>query len=145
MTKKDLVVVTGTTSGVGCAIAIHLASIGYRVIGIARRTIRADELGTSPENYAHINYDLRNIDGISEMVAGLVKAHGYPYALINNAALGLDGILPTMHNTDITKLIEINLLSPIILTKYMVRPMLIQKRGRIVNISSIVAESGYKG
>lgn len=145
MSTKDTVIITGTTSGLGRAIAIRLASNGYRIVGIARRSVSAEELGTSKESYTHINFDLRNIDGISKMVTSLVKVHGYPYALINNAALGLDGILPTMHNTDIAKLIEVNLLSPIILTKYLIRPMLVQRRGRIVNISSIVAESGYRG
>lgn len=145
MSARDTVVVTGTTSGLGRAIAIRLASSGYRIVGIARRSVSAEELGTSKDSYSHINFDLKDLDGISKMVTNLVKVHGYPYALVNNAALGLDGILPTMHNTDISKLIEVNLLSPIILTKYLIRPMLVQKRGRIVNISSIVAESGYRG
>lgn len=145
MVMKDTVVVTGTTSGLGRTIARHLISNGYRVVGIARRSISSVELDGPEDSYSHINYDLAETNGIAKMVRGLLDDHGYPYALINNAAIGLDGILPTMHNTDIAKLIEVNLMSPIILTKYLVRPMLVQKRGRIINISSIVAEAGYRG
>lgn len=139
--KGDLVIVTGTSSGLGASIATNLLGAGYRVVGISRRPV---DLGNAP-GYQHISFDLADIDGIAELVASIVKAHGKPYALVNNAALGTDGILPTMHNRDIEALIAVNVTAPIVLTKYVVRHMLAARRGRIVNISSIVARTGYRG
>ena len=60
--------------------------------------------------------------------------HGPLYGLVNNAALGTEGLLSNMHNSDIEKLVRLNTLSPIILTKYAVRAMMTAGEGRIVNI-----------
>ncbi len=64
---------------------------------------------------------------------------------MNNAALGADGMLPTMHNREIEKMIAVNVTAPIVLSKYAVRHMLAARHGRIVNVSSIVARTGYRG
>ncbi len=67
------------------------------------------------------------------------------YGLVNNAGIGTEGLLATMANADIEALLRLNTLSPIVLTKYVVRGMMAEGRGRIVNISSIVASTGYNG
>lgn len=67
------------------------------------------------------------------------------YGLVNNAGIGTEGLLATMHNPDIEGLVRLNVLSPIILTKYIVRQMMADGEGRIVNISSIIASTGYNG
>jgi 3-oxoacyl-[acyl-carrier protein] reductase len=71
--------------------------------------------------------------------------HGPFYGLVNNAALGTEGLLSNMHNSEIEKLIKLNTVSPIVLTKYVVRGMMTAGEGRIVNISSIIASTGYSG
>jgi 3-oxoacyl-[acyl-carrier protein] reductase len=141
----DLVVVTGTTSGIGRAIAVSLATAGYRVVGIARRDLSAAELEVEAPAYHHERFDLSEIGGLADLVGRIVEEHGKPFALVNNAAIGTDGILPTMHNTEIERLMRVNVTSPIVLTKYLVRHMLTERRGRIVNISSIVARTGFRG
>jgi 3-oxoacyl-[acyl-carrier protein] reductase len=65
--------------------------------------------------------------------------------LINNAGLGTSGLLSTMRDGDIDRLIRLNTLSPIVLTKYVARMMMSERSGRIVNIASIVASTGYSG
>jgi 3-oxoacyl-[acyl-carrier protein] reductase len=70
---------------------------------------------------------------------------GAIYGLVNNAGLGTEGVLATMHNGDIEALVRLNVLSPVILTKYIVRHMMADGEGRIVNISSIIASTGYNG
>jgi 3-oxoacyl-[acyl-carrier protein] reductase len=142
---SDLVVVTGTSGGLGSAIARRAISDGYRVVGIARREVTADNIGAAPEQYVHICFDLSDIDGIGDLVTDLVQHNGKPYALVNNAAIGADGILPTMHNSEIEHAVRVNVTSPIVLTKYVSRHMLSARRGRVVNISSIVARTGYRG
>ena len=72
-------------------------------------------------------------------------AHGPLYGLVNNAALGTEGLLSNMHNSDIERLVKLNTVSPIVLTKYAVRAMMTAGTGRIVNISSIIGFTGYSG
>lgn len=142
---RDLVLVTGTSGGLGAATAAHLVGRGYRVLGLARRAVAAADLGVDDDAYTHRSVDLADVDAIHDVVSGVVAEHGKPYALVNNAAVGVDGMLPTMHNRDIERAIVTNVTAPVVLAKYAVRHMLSARRGRIVNISSIVAHTGYRG
>jgi 3-oxoacyl-[acyl-carrier protein] reductase len=65
--------------------------------------------------------------------------------LVNNAALGLDGALAMMHNSQIERMVRVNTVSPIVLTKYVVRHMMADGGGRVVNIASILGFKGYSG
>jgi 3-oxoacyl-[acyl-carrier protein] reductase len=145
MSSPDMVIVTGTSGGLGRAIAARLVTDGFKVVGIARRAVSAEDIGTDADNYVHVEYDLGNIDGINDLTRGIVAEHGKPFGLVNNAALGTDGLLPTMHNSDIEALVRVNVTAPLVLPKFVVRQMLARKRGRVVNISSIVARTGYRG
>lgn len=145
----DSVIITGASRGVGLAIAKHLANDGYRVIAIARS--EGDELPaaraalTGEGEIVFRPFDLSDIEGIGEFVRALRAEFGAPYALINNAALGTDGLLANMHLSQIEALVRVNTLSPIVLTKYVARAMMAAGRGRIVNISSIIGSTGYSG
>ena len=90
-------------------------------------------------------FDLGEIEKIPNFVRGLRKEFGPLYGLVNNAALGFDGALAMMHNSQIEQLVRLNTLAPIVLTKYVVRAMMADGAGRIVNIASIVASTGYSG
>ena len=143
----DVVVVTGASKGLGLAICIHLVEEGYSVIGIART--ESAELVTLkqkyPKQFYFRSYDFSDTSGIYELVKSIKKDFGTVYGLINNAALGHDGILATMHETQISELIKVNVEAPIVLSKYLSRNMLSSFRGRIINISSIIATTGYSG
>jgi 3-oxoacyl-[acyl-carrier protein] reductase len=78
-------------------------------------------------------------------VKELRDTFGAIYGLVNNAGIGTEGLLATMRNSEIEALIRLNVLSPIVLTKYVVRHMMADGAGRIVNISSIIASTGYNG
>ena len=104
------------------------------------------ELGRGQENSLHFRpFDLGNISEIPGLVKGLHKEYGPIYGLVNNAALGTSGILATMHDAQIERLARLNIVSPLILTKYVVRSMMVDGRGRIVNVASIVSFTGYSG
>ena len=75
----------------------------------------------------------------------LRDAFGGIYSLVNNAGISSEGLLATMRNSEIESLIRLNVLSPIVLTKYVARHMMADGAGRIVNISSIIASTGYNG
>jgi 3-oxoacyl-[acyl-carrier protein] reductase len=89
--------------------------------------------------------DLGEIEKIPDLVRGLRRQFGPIYGLVNNAAVGTDGVLATMHNAKIETLVRVNTLSPIVLTKYVVRQMMADGGGRIVNVSSIIGFTGYSG
>ena len=145
------VLVTGGSRGLGLAIAQKLAAAGYQTIALARRETeevaaaiaRAEEAGQGA--LAFVPFDLGKIDGIPDLVRRLRKQFGPLYALINNAALGLSGTLALMHHTKIEEMVRLNTLSPIVLTKYVLRGMMADGAGRIVNVASIVASSGASG
>jgi 3-oxoacyl-[acyl-carrier protein] reductase len=145
------VLVTGGSRGIGLAIARRLAAAGYNVIAVARR--EGDELGgairdvvTQGRGGLHFRaFDLSDVDAIPSFVKGLRDEFGALYGLVNNAGIGTEGLLATMHNTEIEALLRLNVLSPVILTKHVVRQMMADGGGRIVNMSSIIASTGYNG
>jgi 3-oxoacyl-[acyl-carrier protein] reductase len=145
------VMVTGGSRGIGLAIARRLAAAGYNVIAVARResgelneAIReAVKKGTGGLHFKAC--DLSEIDAIPSFVKSLRDEFGAIYGLVNNAGIGTEGLLATMHNTEIEALLRLNVLSPIVLTKYVVRQMMADGAGRIVNMSSIIATTGYNG
>jgi len=98
-----------------------------------------------PGSLQFVPFDLAGIDDIPAFVKTVRKDVGPLYGLVNNAAVGFDGLLALMHNARIEQLVRLNTLSPIILTKYVVRAMLADGGGRIVNVASIVGFTGYSG
>jgi 3-oxoacyl-[acyl-carrier protein] reductase len=144
------VVVTGGSRGIGLAIVQRLAAAGYGVIAVARR--ESDELGAAiaaaaqgPGTIHFRPFDLGEIDAIAAFAKSLRREFGSIYGLINNAGIGTEGVLATMHNSQIETLLRINVTSPITLTKYIVRQMMADGTGRIVNMSSIIGSTGYNG
>jgi 3-oxoacyl-[acyl-carrier protein] reductase len=145
------VVVTGGSRGIGLAIARRLVAAGYNVIAVARR--ESDELREASaeavkqgRGVLHFRaFDLSEIDAIPAFVKTLRDEFGAIYGLINNAGIGNEGLLATMHNTEIEALVRLNVTSPIILTKYVVRHMMADGAGRVINMSSIIATTGYNG
>ena len=138
-----IVVVTGTSRGLGEEIALKLISENYRVVGISRT--QAGKNLSSNSNFSQIIFDLSQTERISEISSEIIATFGTPYALVNNSALGLGGLLATQKNSDISIQISVNLTAAILLTKYISRSMLEASEGRIINVSSIVASTGYKG
>ena len=144
------VLVTGGSRGIGLAIVRKLAAAGYDVIAVARRESEAlraaiAEFGASSSGISFRSFDHSAIDEIPAFVKSLRDEFGPLYGLVNNAGLGTEGLLATMHNSQIEALVRLNVLSPVILTKYVVRHMMADGEGRIVNMSSIIASTGYHG
>ena len=140
------VLVSGGTRGVGLAIAKKLAADGLRVLALGRKqSAELDAAIAAAPAIVFVPFDLADIEAIPELVRGLKAAHGPLHGLVNNAALGTEGLLSNMHNSDIEKLVRLNTVSPIVLTKYAVRAMMTAGTGRIVNISSIIGFTGYSG
>jgi len=144
--EKRNVLVSGGSRGIGLSIAKRLAADGFRVFAMARKESPelAAAIAAQPA-IGFVPFDLAQTEVIGELVRELKTEHGPLYGLVNNAALGTEGLLSNMHNSDIEKLVRLNTLSPIILTKYAARSMMAAGEGRIVNISSIVGSTGASG
>ena len=145
------VVVTGASRGLGLGVAARLAAGGYRVIAVARREseeLRAAAAAAEQAACGGLRFralDLGALDSIAAFVAGLHEEFGPLHGLVNNAGIGTSGVLAMMPEAHIERLVQINLHSPLVLSKYVVRHMMSEGSGRIVNISSIVAATGYQG
>ncbi len=86
---------------------------------------------------------LSDVGAIRAFVRDLRAEFGPAYGLVNNAGLGTEGLLATMPDAQIEALIRLNTLSPILMSKYVVRVMMVEGRGRVINMCSIVASTGF--
>lgn len=144
------VIVTGASRGLGLAIAKGLAAGGYRVLAIARSpsaelealAATAAQAGRGAVQFHP--FDLLETSAMAQLISRLRQEAGPLYGLVNNAGLGTAGVLAMMRDEQIEALIRLNTLSPIVLTRHVVRSMMSARTGRIVNISSIVAGTGYQ-
>lgn len=144
------VVITGASRGLGLAISRRMLHENYVVIGVARTltdtlSVLMQESNTKDVRFHFISADLSETASLYDLAQKILVIDRKPYALINNAAIGLDGVLGTQHEKDIDLMIRVNVQAPILLTKYLSRAMMVSGVGRIVNISSIVATTGFSG
>ncbi|WP_281659077.1 SDR family oxidoreductase [Halobacillus sp. Cin3] len=143
------VIVTGESRGVGKAIAREILMEGtYGVIGISRsKGAEVEDLKQlGGEHFVHLTYDLENVEGIKSLYLQQLKQIGVIHGFVNNSAWAYDDIISNLRVDPLEKMFRINVLSPMHLTKYVIRDMLLNKtEGSIVHISSISAHTGYKG
>lgn len=146
------VVVTGGSRGLGLAMASALARAGYRAVAVARSegaTLAAAIAEARAAGRGEIRFaalDLADTEAIAPSVKQLRRDVGPFWGLVNNAGIGTDGILATMPDAAIEQLVHLNTLSPMLLTKHVVRAMMADGGGgRIVNVASITAFTGYQG
>ena len=146
------VIVTGGSRGIGLGIVRCLAKTGYRVMAVARK--ESPELREAIDEAARSGtgsigftaYDLVETDGMDALVKQLRKDLGPVYALVNNAGMSIDGTLALTSATQIEQVVRLNVVSPILLSKYVLRSMLADGAGgRIVNLASIIGFTGYSG
>ncbi|HVV99174.1 MAG TPA: SDR family NAD(P)-dependent oxidoreductase [Planctomycetaceae bacterium] len=146
------VIVTGGSRGIGLGIARRLAKAGYSVTAIARRETpelhdaiaEATNSGTGAIGFTA--YDLANTDRMPDLVKRICKDRGPVYALVNNAGMSIEGTLALTSAEQIEQVVRLNVTSPMLLSKAVLRSMMAEGAGgRIVNISSIMAFTGYAG
>ena len=99
----------------------------------------------APGSFHFVTCDLGEIEHIPQLVKDLEKSFGPIYGLVNNAGISFEGVLAMMPVAQIERLVRMNTISPIVLTKHVVRSMMASGVGRIVNVSSVVAFTGYNG
>jgi 3-oxoacyl-[acyl-carrier protein] reductase len=142
------ILITGVSRGLGLEICNVLLNLGYTVYGISRSV--TPEIGvllnSYPKTFKYTTFDLSDTDNLAKNIKLLIpndiSIHGY----VNNAAAAYDDIITNIKLTELKNMFELNVYSPMILTKYAIRNMLLHKTGgSIVHISSISVHTGYKG
>jgi 3-oxoacyl-[acyl-carrier protein] reductase len=141
--------VSGGSRGLGLALVCGLLDAGWRVASFSRRKTEAIE-ALDAEHGPHGRFwfeelDASNHDALDAHIAQLLERFGRIDLLVNNAAVGAEGVLPTMRQVDIDRTLAINLGAVLCLTRLATRAMLRQRSGCVVNISSVNALRGHAG
>jgi 3-oxoacyl-[acyl-carrier protein] reductase len=145
--SPPVALVTGASRGIGRAIALALAAQGHRVIGTA--TTEAGAAGIADALAAHggrgIVLDVTEGAAAEAAVDAIVKADGGLHVLVNNAGITRDTLAMRMKDDDWDAVLDTNLKAVFRLCRAAIRPMMKQRFGRIVNITSVVGASGNAG
>lgn len=142
------VLLTGDSRGVGMITLIKLLESGYRVVGISRSYNESQQQIKEyyDDMYHHITFDLSKVEDIADLYKTQLKQFGKFHGFVNNAAVAYDDIITNMNVDKLSFMYNVNVLSPMLLVKYMIRNSLLTKTPLdIVHISSISAHTGYKG
>ena len=119
-------IISGGSRGLGLGIARKLTGAGFRVIALARRP--TEELDAAMREAGDAlkfwPFDLADVAGIAALVPAIRKEFGPLYGLVNNAAIGTSGVLASMRVADIERTVQLNTVSPLVLTKHVVRAMM---------------------
>jgi 3-oxoacyl-[acyl-carrier protein] reductase len=138
--------VTGSTRGIGRAIAESLADAGARVAVVGRDLTRAGEVANTIGRGAQgFGCDVTDLAAVSVLIDAVERAFGSLDILVNNAGVTRDNILPRLKDADWTEVLDANLRSAFATSRAAARGMMKRRWGRIINISSIVGLMGNKG
>ena len=149
MLENEVALVTGASRGIGHAIALALAKGGARVIGTATSAAGAAQLSAALASHGYNGHgavlDAGDGASIDTLIAALEAAAESPTILVNNAAITRDMLLLRMKQDDWDRVIATNLTAVFRLCKACVRRMMKERRGRIVNLTSVVGLTGNPG
>ncbi len=139
--------VTGASRGIGRAIALTLAQAGFRVVGSATSQAGADAItqALAPWGGRGILLNVNDAAACEVAVDELVKSLGGLQVLVNNAGITRDTLAMRMKDEDWDAVLETNLKAVFRMSRAVIRPMMKQRYGRIINITSVVGASGNAG
>jgi 3-oxoacyl-[acyl-carrier protein] reductase len=143
-----IALVTGASRGIGKAIAGRLAARGAHVVAAARgenAKAVAEDIAAGGGLGEFISLDVTEAGASEAAVADVVKRHGRIDILVNNAGIAKDQLMLRMKRDDWDAVIGTNLTAAFVLTQAVLKPMLKQRAGRIVSISSVVGQGGNAG
>ena len=147
---KDLenknIIVTGASGGIGNSIVQKLYENGANILASGTKVEKLEKLKTKFQNIEIIKFDISENDKIESFVENAIsKLGGSLNCIVNNAGITKDNLAIRMNLDEWTKVIEVNLTSTFLLSKFAIKKMLKNKSGKVINITSVVGHTGNLG
>ena len=144
--ENKKIIITGATGGIGNSIVKKLSDAGAKILATGTRIEKLEELKSKFKNTDILKFDISKSDKIEEFIENATKQLGGGLdCLINNAGITQDNLAIRMNIDEWKKVIDINLTSTFLLSKFAVKKMLKNKYGKIINITSVVGHTGNLG
>ena len=144
--KNKNIIVTGATGGIGNSIVKKLSDLNANIIATGTKIEKLEELKSKYKNVKILRFDISQTEKIEEFIENATSQLGGSIdCLINNAGLTQDNLAIRMSLDEWKKVIDINLTSTFLLSKFAIKRMLKNKSGKIINITSVVGHTGNLG
>ena len=144
--EKKNIIVTGASGGIGNAIIKKLSETGANILASGTRIEKLEELKKNFENIKILKFDISESDKIEEFIENATNELGGSLdVIVNNAGITKDNLAIRMSLDEWQKVININLTSTFLMSKFAIKKMLKNKSGKIVNITSVVGHTGNLG
>ena len=144
--KSKNIIITGASGGIGNAIVKRLNDSGAQILASGTRVEKLEELKSKFKNIKILKFDISHSDKIEEFIENATNALGGSLdGIVNNAGITQDNLAIRMSIDEWKKVIDINLTSTFLLSKFAIKKMLKNKSGKIINITSVVGHTGNLG
>jgi 3-oxoacyl-[acyl-carrier protein] reductase len=146
---KDLenkkIIVTGASGGIGNSIVEKLNECGANILASGTREVKLEELKNKFKNVKILKFDISQNEKIEEFIENASKELGGLDCIVNNAGITQDNLAIRMNLEEWKKVVDLNLTSTFLMSKFAVKKMLKNKKGKIINITSVVGHTGNLG
>tara|TARA_B100001769_G_C21950177_1_gene511610 strand:- start:152 stop:886 length:735 start_codon:yes stop_codon:yes gene_type:complete len=143
--KNKNIIVTGASGGIGNSIVEKLSETGANILASGTRVEKLEELKNKFKSIKILKFDISQSDKIEEFIENATKELGGLDCIVNNAGITKDNLAIRMSLEEWKKVIDINLTSTFLISKFAIRKMIKNKKGKIINITSVVGHTGNLG
>ena len=144
--KENNIIVTGATGGIGNSIIKKLYDAGANILATGTKNEKLEELKKKFQNIQILKFDISQIDNLENFIENATKQLGGKLdCLVNNAGITQDNLAIRMSIEEWKKVIDVNLTSTFLISKFAIKKMLKNKKGKIINITSVVGHTGNLG
>ena len=144
--KENNIIVTGATGGIGNSIIKKLYDAGANILATGTKNEKLEELKKKFQNIQTLKFDISQTDNLENFIEDATKQLGGKLdCVVNNAGITQDNLAIRMSIEEWKKVIDINLTSTFLINKFAIKKMLKNKKGKIINITSVVGHTGNLG
>jgi len=144
--KENNIIVTGATGGIGNSIIQKLYDAGANILATGTKNEKLEELKKKFKNIQTLKFDISQTDNLENFIEDATKQLGGKLdCMVNNAGITQDNLAIRMSLEEWKKVIDINLTSTFLISKFAIKKMLKNKKGKIINITSVVGHTGNLG